>query len=203
MSSQGTDVISALLSVLTSFGVPQRSCVYISTPISTGTRYVRWHQSFGLQVPKGSVDYDAARRRIKDANLAAARSLTADVRERADGHLVIDPTAMDIDGWEQRDYHLYWMEVISRYVHTVVFADGWQYSEGCAVEFAIAAESGLNLVDHRQWPIQLSSGLAMVVQARDLYQESGLVSPVLADVARRLQAVEARSGALVTVQVGK
>jgi|HubBroStandDraft_1064217.scaffolds.fasta_scaffold06035_6 hypothetical protein len=187
MTTESADSQYALLSVIASLGVQFNSCVYVSTPISTGQRYLRWRESAGQQIVPGTADYDAARRTIKAANIAAARYLVGDVRRSCDMS-VIDPTELaDITGWQQGDYHRYWIKVIERYVRKVVFADGWQYSEGCAKEFAAAVESSVATVDREQSPISLESGLGMVREARCRYYSAGIPSPVLNDVAERLR----------------
>ncbi len=187
MNTKSTEA-GSLLSVLASLGLERLSCVYVSTPISTGSRYLEWCETGAGSPPQRSPDYRRARQTIKAANLEQARGLISSVRASYRGRLVIDPTGLaDIAGWDQSDYHQYWMEVISSYVGTVVFADGWQYSEGCAVEFAKGAESGLELLDDGLWTIDTADGLSMVESARSRYAQAGHRSAVLAEVATRLR----------------
>jgi hypothetical protein len=188
MSVKASEVHSALLSVLDSLGVRAQSCVYVSTPISTGIRYLQWLENSAAAPEPGSHEYEIARRQVKSANLDSARALITSARESFPMDLVIDPTALiDIRGWQQSDYHLYWMQVITRYVHTMIFSDGWQYSEGCAVEFAAAKSAGLNTVDARHQTIDLATGLGMVEVSIARYANVGSDSEVLDQVLRSLQ----------------
>jgi hypothetical protein len=188
MITHSADDQYALLSVIDSLGVSPRSCVYVSTPISTGLRYLEWYEQTGHRFRPGSADYRTARIAIKKANLSAAHELVSAIRADSDCQ-VIDPTVFaDITGWQQNDYHLWWMEVINKYVSTVVFARGWEHSEGCAVEFAVALERQIATVDHHCSTISTATGLGLLQGAAARYAAIGLASSVLAEVTERVAA---------------
>jgi hypothetical protein len=187
MTTITAEVRPVLLSVLASLGLPPHSCVYVSTPISTGLRYLRWREG-SLDCTPGSGEYVAARQHIKSANRDDAKALIILARSAFNDYIVIDPTALaDVEGWQQCDYHLYWIDIITNYVHTVIFADGWQYSEGCAIEFATAAELGIEVIDHMRQRIDAAGGLSLIEEAIDRYMAIGVISSTLSDVAARLR----------------
>jgi hypothetical protein len=116
-----------------------RSGVYVSTPITTGPRFVQWRRGPGAHLQPDSAEYEQRRH---EAVIVPNREAVAPLVESLHSQLqdpVIDPTALeDVPGWEQFEYHRFWAEVVDRYVHTAVFADGWEYSSGCVLELAAA-----------------------------------------------------------------
>ena len=142
--------------------VGQQSAVYVSTPITTGERFVTWKRGLAAAVRTGDDEYSKGLlEHVVTPNRAQVAGLVERLRSTSDSP-VIDPTALeDVPGWQQLDYHGFWTEVIRRYAHTVVFAEGWHYSSGCVLELATAAEAGVALL--RQDPEPLTSA-----KARDL-----------------------------------
>lgn len=192
MTTITAEVKPALLSVLASLGLPPRSCVYVSTPISTGSRYLQWRETARDSEP-GTESFEAGRCDVKRANIHDAKTLIASIRSTFNDTLVIDPTALaDITGWQQHDYHLYWTDIMAKYVHTAVFANGWQYSEGCAIEFATATELQVNCIDHMSHQMDSAAGLRMIEEAILQYRRIDYTSTTLGDVAANLRNFNSR-----------
>ncbi len=169
-SAQAAALIEAIDTVLHA----RRDAVYVSTPITTGPGLVAWwtdniDRGLGTRAEISRVRADMVSR-----NIRAVRPLVARVEASYDLP-VIDPTRLDsIPGWEQRDYHRFWIEVLRRFVSTVVFADGWPFSSGCALEFAAAAQAGLTLLDAELAPLTVDDGEAMLRDAADELDMAGL-----------------------------
>ncbi len=130
--------IELLLNVLGSV-VSNRSAVYVSTPITSGRRFADWSSGRDLEVDLSHPEtYQEFLREVLEPNSAHARKVIRSVRNLFPKAL-IDPTALkDIEGWIQDDYRVLWAKVIEQYASTVLFLDGWQYSNGCAYEFLVA-----------------------------------------------------------------
>jgi hypothetical protein len=130
---------------LNAFGsaVPGRTAHYVSAPISTGQRFVRWLKDEGARLERGSTAYTVQHlRRVVEPNLQAAGPVVRSLR-RTTGQITIDPTAFgDVAGWTQGDYRVFWAAVIERFAETVTFLDGWEYSEGCCYEWLRAVQTG-------------------------------------------------------------
>lgn len=122
------------------------SALYVSTPITTGARFVAWRRGRGAGLDPASDDYRRERlAAVIEPNRRAAAVVVADLRRRL-GHPVVDPTSLeDVPGWQQLDYHRLWVEVVERFATAVLFTDGWEYSSGCVLELAAAVRSGLQL----------------------------------------------------------
>ncbi len=125
--------------------------VYLSTPITTGPRHLAYRLEAALDPSIRIEERDReVARELTAENLRALEPIKAHVRSVLPaGAQVIDPTELDEPAWGQRDYHRFWIEVIRRFAEVVVFADGWEYSTGCSLEFATAVALGLPMFDSR------------------------------------------------------
>ena len=144
-----------------------KSAVYVSAPITSGRRFVDWLATFRRQFQTFTEERyrsDQAERVIR-LNRESVRALVADVKKQYGGG-VIDPTAVgDLAGWTQNDYRSAWARIIKEFAHTVVFADGWHLSNGCAYEYLVATRAGVNTVDQNGRPIPVAKAMAMIADA--------------------------------------
>lgn len=122
-----------------------RRAVYLSTPITTGPML--------LEAVKrsGPAHDDGYLRQVRDeviaANLRGVIPLRKALASAFKELELIDPTELDVPEWTQSDYHRYWAEVINEFVDRVVFADGWQLSTGCTIEFIVALSANVQVLD--------------------------------------------------------
>ena len=116
---------------------PHRVAIYVSAPISTGRLFVSWFKDEGHRLVPGSREYvTALRANVILPNVQRAAAFLERLRWRPNpAELVIDPRSQDVPGWDQDQYHQFWLKVIERHVRRVVFLDGWEYSHGCMLEF--------------------------------------------------------------------
>lgn len=111
---------------------------YMSTPITTGLELITARAAaLAAGHPLDAATVDVLRRRVIDANTARAVPLREKVLAEF-GYPLIDPTPLTVPDWKQEDYLKFWSTVIRDSVNAVVFADGWQYSTGCVLEFTVA-----------------------------------------------------------------
>jgi len=169
-TGQGRALLEALDTVLHG----RRHAVYVSTPITTGPEFIAWWRANSNRVGSDRVAYQREMASVIENNIAAVRPLVDRVEARFQAP-VIDPTRLDsMPGWDQPDYHRFWVSVIERFVTTVVFADGWPYSSGCAVEFAAASRCRLTILDARLDAISPAAGREALASAARTVEESGL-----------------------------
>ena len=130
--------IAFMLEILASV-IEGRTAVYVSTPITTGKRFLKWYvqKKIDERVPL-TEQKDMFLREVVEYNRQRARVVVRRLRHGS-SKIVIDPTSIvDFPGWTQDDYRCLWGRVIERYVDRVIFIEGWQYSNGCAYEFLVA-----------------------------------------------------------------
>lgn len=164
-----------------------REAVYVSTPITTGRRFLEWARQKDGTLQPGSDEYRREHlEHVVRPNREHVAPLVRDLRKLCDA-VVIDPTSLeDVPGWQQFDYHGFWAEVIRRYVRTVVVVDGWQYSSGCAYELATALEAGIEVQDETLTPIDLDAAIRQVREAIHDLEEAGLETGALDEALRGL-----------------
>lgn len=154
-----------ILSAFVCAGAIDREVVYVSTPITTGA----------LLIESTS---DASRHRsqaeVIRANIAGAKAVTERARSAFPNELIIEPTSLrDVGDYEQFDYHRLWCALIERFVNVVVFNDGWQYSTGCATEFATAVLAGARILDHHLNDMPIPDAARMLEEASSSLEQAG------------------------------
>lgn len=171
------------------------SVVYLSTPITTGPRYLAWRRARASEgaPTDGAMDL-RLRGEVIARNIAAVDPLRKKIRAAFPHVQIIDPTEFDRHGWEQADYHRFWVEVVERFAEAVVFARGWEHSTGCALEFSVACARGLTLMDHNIKPLDLRAAANRLHRAEQDLREAGMPSREIACAAETLDLAIRESG---------
>jgi len=131
--------------------------VYASSELTTGARAYRLLDGSGRRSP-GELE-DPHRSALLKTNVEEAGRFAARLRRQLGGGVpVITPAPFDAPGWTQAEYLAYWEELIRTRVKAVYFNDGWEYSNGCTFEYAVAREAGLPTftADCRELPPQVA-----------------------------------------------
>jgi hypothetical protein len=173
--------IDVLLSVVGRCLDARHPFAYLSVPLTTGRAYIELR---ARQASTGVEDADrirAQRQRTMADNRKRAHEAAERLRARLAG-MIIDPSRfVDVVGWEQPDYHMFWTDVIHRYAEEVLFLDGWQYSEGCTIEFSTAVKLGLPTKTADLARLNAATGRQLVHDALREYSEIGLDPQPLRD----------------------
>jgi hypothetical protein len=179
--------VAALLNILGSV-IVERSGVYVSAPITSGRRLAQWLGSRNVEFdPSHPESYAEFQREVLEPNCEHAQDIISNLRKKFP-NVVIDPTALkDIDSWTQDDYRYLWGKVIEQYASTVVFIDGWQYSNGCSYEFLVSYQSASNqcplVLNENLKPLTREQGLKLIREAIHELKEAGLSTEFLERVA--------------------
>jgi hypothetical protein len=119
----------------------------------------------GKYLEKGTSEFEnSLKSNVILPNVQRAASKLELIRWNHTG-LIINPTGLDVPGWEQKDYHEFWTTVLSRYAQRAIFFYGWEYSSGCTIEFEIAQRHGIDCVDENLEPITLKIGVQLIKAA--------------------------------------
>ncbi len=154
-----------ILSAFVCAGAIDRQVVYVSTPITTGALSIEF---------ASDASQHRSQAEVIRANIAGAKDVTARARSAFPNELTIEPTSLhDVVAYEQSDYHRLWCALIERYAKVVVFNDGWQYSTGCAAEFATAALSGVRILDHHLNDMPIRDAVRLLDEAVSRLEQSG------------------------------
>ncbi|HEU4558506.1 MAG TPA: hypothetical protein VFS20_11685 [Longimicrobium sp.] len=116
--------------------------IYASSALTTGTRAYELLDDHGVRSMRELEE--PHRDALLTANMEEAGRFAARLRERLGGHeLVITPAPFAAPGWTQAEYLAFWEELIRTRVKAVYFNDGWELSNGCTFEYAVAREAGV------------------------------------------------------------
>ena len=146
---------------------------YLSGPITTGPRL--------LESLRAGESLDE--RTVIDENSRDMRVIAERLRGR--GGIVVEPGSLSVVGWSQQDYLALWEAFIGRFATEVVFMPGWEFSAGCAREFACAMECELPTRALVGSPIGLEEGwasLAAALEELEPYQKHPAIPRVLSAI---------------------
>lgn len=160
--------------------------IYLSGPITTGRRFVERIRS-GLE-PKAFPS-------ILHENSADLQTVAERLR-RERREVVLEPASLNVVEWSQKDYMALWDRLIERHVRLMLFMPGWEYSAGCALEYARAIEHNVRTESVSGAPITVVDAIALLTIAyNDIRNEDGshhkglvALADQLAGVVRELEA---------------
>jgi hypothetical protein len=143
-----------------------RAAWYVSSPLTSGELADEWrrkNQNEGDPLRQSTAD--SFKREVLERNRIEAATFVEALRAR-EHRVVIDPTAVGaVTDWAQSDYRALWASVIQKYVATIVFRDGWQYSSGCAWEFLTGYHAHCGLVHQDLTSLGLDEARSLLASA--------------------------------------
>jgi hypothetical protein len=160
--------------------------VYVSTPITTGRRFIQWWRQHGAALVPGSQQFATSlRAEVILPNVQRTARFLELLRWRHVG-VIIDPTSFDVPGWTQESYNEFWAAILERHVKRVIFLGGWEYSRGCVQEFETAQRLGIDCVDEELSPLTREAGLTLIGGALSDARAAGIDVAVIAAVHERM-----------------
>jgi hypothetical protein len=167
--------IEILLTFLQSV-INDRNAVYVSSPITSGRRYIKWVKEHPLNSNfSGDNQNPEFISNVIEKNLDHAKSVVQKMRSAFSGSVLIDPTAVpDIENWKQDDYRYAWGRIIERFAKTLVCSDDWQFSSGCAYEYLVAKNAGIQIFDERLEELSTEKARQLLLEAKELMRSHGL-----------------------------
>src|SRR3712207_1365129 len=103
----------------------------MSVPLTSGVREIALMRE--LNVTSGELrrsHHRYWRANVLERNILDARKFAEQLRSASAAHLVVDPSRLDVDGWDQSDYNTLWINLMKTYATRLVAAPGWEYSKG-------------------------------------------------------------------------
>jgi hypothetical protein len=160
---------------------------YLSGPITTGPRYIR-------QLRTGVLDAESIRA-IRSENIRDILATAKRLRQQR-SEIIIEPASLRLPEWSQRDYHTLWERLIEHHIHLAIFMPGWEYSHGCAVEFAHASAHDIRTETLSGSFLSIEEGISLLALARnELLSEDE--NGALLDHAAQLKAIIDRLAGLL------
>jgi hypothetical protein len=158
--------------------------VYASTELTTGRRAQALLRELGgqrsseLRERLGVSEYQT---RLWNPNVEGAMSFARQLHHSLGGNqIVITPAPFAAPGWNQSEYLAFWENLIRTRIKAVYFNDGWEFSNGCAFEFAVAQDAGLPTFNAACQPLTTRESIARLSAAIDSLQREHIDSDGLA-----------------------
>ncbi|HLM55083.1 MAG TPA: hypothetical protein VK422_03085 [Pyrinomonadaceae bacterium] len=180
-------VLDEIEMLLTAFDcvVPDDGGVYCSSDVTTGRRlYFGIYPSHGVRSDEELKDKLGAKeyRRVKDDliawNIARGVEFTEGLRRRGITNLV-NPGPLMAREFTQQHYHYLWECVILKKIGQSYFNEGWEYSNGCTLEYAISHRKGIPALDQHGRVLNLDDAKALVQSAVSDLKSRGIACQML------------------------
>jgi hypothetical protein len=134
------------------------------------------------------------RANIWDVNVAAAVEFAAQARRALPADtVVVTPAPFSAPAWDQDQYLAFWEELLRTRAGLVWFNRNWEFSNGCALEFAVAQDAGLPAFDHAGNSLDCRTGIELLTAAIRRLDPDGFDVSKLRENLARLQAVLSRN----------
>lgn len=171
--------------------------VYCSSELTTGKRPNALFLQFGVRSTaelRQRIGEEAYRRLIWDPNVREAVHLARELHHRLGGEIALTPAPFVSPGWGQPEYLAFWETVIRTRCKAVYFSPDWEYSSGCAFEFAVARDAGLPTFHADGREMSLADGRARIAAAAGEMAAQGLDAAPLREVLARLDRFQGPKG---------
>ena len=148
--------------------LPEDAGIYCSSDITTGKKF--YYEVLGkydvrseaeLKEKLGDEEFKKVQTELIQSNVARGVEFAEKLRER--GHInVVTPGPYFARGFDQQHYLYLWEWFIIKKIYEVRFNYDWEYSNGCTLEYAIAAKKGIPRLDHEGSSLDLKSAIERV-----------------------------------------
>ncbi len=172
--------------------VPDNKGVYCSSDVTTGKGLYRLLRQYGahsraeLKEMLGEGPYAQVMDDLIRKNIERGCRFTETLRQRGVENL-INPGPFIGPGFEQEHYHYLWERVILKKVYEMWLNEGWEYSNGCTLEYAIAVRKGIPRLEHSGNVIELKEATERVAAAVAELQGYGIYDDNLAQNLARIK----------------
>ena len=179
-------VLDEIKMLMTAFDcmLPDDSAIYCSGDVTTGKlfyRILKEHEVSSAEELKVKLGAAACKEVMDDLvrrNIARGIAFTENIRQRGHTNL-INPGPLVAPGFEQQHYLYLWEWIIIKKVYEAQFNEDWEYSNGCTLEYAIAARKGISRRDHLGNVLELPQAIERVERAVAELEQSGIRAETL------------------------
>src|SRR6185436_20264519 len=163
--------------------LPDDAGIYCSSDITTGKKFyyevlkkyeVRSEQE--LKETLGTEEFKKVQTELIQFNVTRGVEFAEKLRERGLVN-VVTPGPYFAKGFDQQHYLYLWEWFIIKKIYEVRFNFDWEYSNGCTLEYAIAARKGIPRLDHEGSRLELESAIERVEAAVKELNVAGFMVP--------------------------
>jgi hypothetical protein len=161
--------------------LPDDAGIYCSSDITTGKRFYyevlkkyEVRSEADLKEKLGEEEFKRVQTELIQANVARGVEFAEKLRERGLVNIVT-PGPFFARGFDQQHYLYLWEWFIIKKVYEVRFNYDWEFSNGCTLEYAIAARKEIPRLDHEGSPLDLKRAIERVEAAVNELRTEGYV----------------------------
>jgi hypothetical protein len=165
--------------------LPDDAGIYCSSDITTGKKfYYEVLKPHGVQSEDelkeklGAEEFKRVQTELIQFNVARGLEFAVKLRERGLIN-VVTPGPYFAKGFDQQHYLYLWELFIIKKIYEVRFNFDWQYSNGCTLEYAIAARKGIPRLDHEGNRLEPEPAIERVEAAVKELKAAGFEIPKL------------------------
>ena len=195
---QNRNVIDEIKMSMSAFDcvLPDDAGIYCSSDITTGKKFyydvlkkseVRGEQE--LKEKFGDEEFKRIQTELIQFNVARGVEFADKLRDRGLVN-VVTPGPFFARGFDQQHYLYLWEWFIIKKIYEVRFNYDWEYSNGCTLEYAIAARKGIPRLDHEGSPLELDLAIKKVTAAAAELQQAGFLITKLEQNLRLLKTLQ-------------
>lgn len=161
--------------------LPDDAGIYCSSDITTGKKFyyevlkkyeVRSEQE--LKEKLGDEEFKKVQTELIQSNVARGTAFAEKLRERGLIN-VVTPGPYFARAFDQQHYLYLWELFIIKKIYEVRLNDDWEYSNGCTLEYAIAAKKGIPRLDHQGRTLEIEKAIEKVEGAINELRAEGFV----------------------------
>jgi hypothetical protein len=138
---------NAILDAVKCMGGDQ-GIIYVTVPITTGLR--EFNLMNDLKCDRSTLRIQHQERwlnEVKRPNEADAEAFALMVQLQYQDRLVLNPAALQVEGWSQDQYTSMWNQVLAEFCDTLVVTPDWAFSNGARLEVQQMFVLGREVVD--------------------------------------------------------
>lgn len=159
--------------------LPDDAGIYCSSDITTGKKFYyevlrkyKVRSEPELKQKLGEEEFKQVQTELIQFNVARGVQFAEKMRERGLVN-VVTPGPYFAKSFDQQHYLYLWEWFIIKKIYEVRLNVDWEYSNGCTLEYAIAARKGIPRLDHEGTPLTIGPAIARVKTAVDKLQQDG------------------------------
>jgi hypothetical protein len=159
--------------------LPDDAGIYCSSDITTGKKFYyevlkkyEVRSEHELSEKLGAEEFKKVQTQLIQFNVARGVEFAEMLRARGLIN-VVTPGPYFARGFDQQHYLYLWEWFIIKKVYEVRLNNDWEYSNGCTLEYAIAARKGIPRLDHEGSAIDLESAIKRVEGAVNVLSKEG------------------------------
>jgi hypothetical protein len=163
------------------FVLTAREATYASSELTSGRLFYDLCREYHVRTKdqlKQALGAEGYVAKLLQPNEKRAIEFALAIRGR-DREVVLTPNTLFVPDWSQPEYLGFWETVIRTKCKTIVFNDGWEFSNGCTFEYLVGHKNMMPTLDRSGKPIASNSAKQLILGAIEQLEAQSFDVPEL------------------------